>query len=93
MPKGEVLLCHDCDRLCPVEDIISFGDAPQCRACWTHWREYFDECAHDWSTDLARDDHGNNGRFCPRCLGFVSEDNAMALFPLICDGYVEVPDA
>jgi hypothetical protein len=79
---GEVLsdddtdLCEACSRLVPIEDTVLMCDCVYCTACTEKWQAVFNACQHEWepSTDPG---HGDPGRYCRRCSGFVADE-----FPL-----------
>lgn len=81
--------CEACETVVPFEDLVSHVDVYLCRKCSDAWRAEFDVCLHRWEPHRA---YGEEGRYCTRCAGFVADEMAASLFPLICDGWVDVEE-
>jgi hypothetical protein len=84
--------CDVCGVSTLLEDIHHHGDDFElCAKCSGEWVAEVNACSHEWDRRQSRDDWGCIGISCRRCGVFFDEDWAMSWFPLICDGYVEVP--
>jgi len=91
LEDDELVMCDRCRKRVPIGDAWFYLEVYFCQACDAEWRRRFAACVHDWDTYPMVDDHGEEGRGCVSCGGFVTNEDAVTLFPLICDGWVEVP--
>lgn len=66
-------------------------DSSLCPKCSDNWTASVHTCAHHFDREPVRDEWGDVGLCCRLCGVFVDHETAMSWFPLICDGYVEVP--
>lgn len=78
--------CEWCSWVGPIEQRVCHGDVYLCPGCDTEWRAHFKLCVHEWEPHT--DEYGDDGKYCRNCGGFVDDDSATILFPLICDGWV-----
>lgn len=90
----DMMECCGCHGRFPCEEVQNHGeDFDLCRKCSAAFCAEVSGCVHDWEPDRVFDDLGEEGRVCRRCMVFVDRDAAMSWFPLVCDGYVAVPEA
>jgi hypothetical protein len=88
---ADLISCDHCGERTTYETSVSHIGVRYCAACDAEWRTNFHACAHQWGTMSPHDDYGDLGRYCGRCCAVVTDDSAMRLFPLICDGWAQVP--
>lgn len=88
--ETDLACCEACGRSVPWENAHRHVDVWMCDNCDAEWRAQFDACVHDWEECPL--DYGP-GRVCAQCSGAVEDDVAAALFPLICDGWVQLGTA
>lgn len=80
--------CDACDWIGPIEQLCQHIDAAFCPTCDRRWREAYAACVHDWDPEPIHNDYGEPGRYCTRCMAFIADEDALIVFPLICDGWV-----
>lgn len=68
--------CEHCDKTFPIETMSSMDDGWFCEDCMAAWRACFDACEHRWRQEPYYDAHGDEGKICERCSGFVANEDA-----------------
>lgn len=71
--------CEHCDGEFPIETMSSMEDAWFCEKCMADWRECFAACDHRWRPEPHYNTHGDEGKICERCSGFVTHEDAADL--------------
>lgn len=72
MADLDLIGCEHCDKEFPLEDAARTADGCYlCPECQAEWAAIFAACAHDWDPAPAHDEHGEEGRYCRSCHGFV----------------------
>lgn len=61
--------CEFCGNEHAIEDMTLMEDCWICPSCEAEWRSEFDACEHEW--EPYTDTHGESGRVCKHCSGFV----------------------
>lgn len=89
----ETFSCDHCGARAIYENSVSHMDVRYCASCDAAWRDHFHACAHRWDPEPTHDDFDEPARYCGRCCAVVTDDAAMRLFPLVCDGWADVADA
>lgn len=66
-------------------------DFDLCPKCSDSWMASVLACSHQWDREPAWSEWGDVGQVCRLCGVFVDQQSAVWRYPLVCDGYVEVP--
>lgn len=82
--------CEACRRRFPHERMVSHVDCWMCDECTEARHKEFRACTHHWE---PWEGEWEPGQYCTRCGHAVEHGDAMLLFPLICDGWVEIAEA
>jgi hypothetical protein len=69
----ETNICERCGTVHPFEGSVYSEGCYFCPRCWAEWRQNFDACQHKW--EPHHNEHGDPGKICRRCCGFVSDEN------------------
>ena len=67
----EMQACEHCGSEVPLDDAVSSEGCWYCPKCFEEWRAEFDACEHDWDAEPYYGEHGDEGRLCKKCSGFV----------------------
>jgi hypothetical protein len=84
---GEMRRCELCEAQVPFDTLVPHVDVSLCAQCDAKWRAHFEACVHRWEPHQGDFDEG---RYCTRCTVLIADEDAVGLFPLICDGWVNV---
>lgn len=69
--EQDTTTCESCNGVFPSDDCVPAGDVTFCQGCYDRWLVKFHSCEHRF--EPGTDDHGEPGKFCPKCGGFVCE--------------------
>lgn len=71
----EMVSCWQCKASVPVESAFSELEGDWiCGPCQEQWQENFQSCDHAWEP-YVEPHYGDEGQFCPRCCGFVRNED------------------
>jgi hypothetical protein len=84
----EMRACESCKAVVALDTMAHLGEGfDVCVKCAKQWLEVFYDCTHKWR-EGDFNEYGDPGRSCSRCGGFIEDDFAVEMFPLVCDGWV-----
>ena len=79
--------CEQCSAVVLFDEMVQHIDVRFCSACDAGWCKHFADCRHRWEPWKGE---WEAGRYCSKCGAGVEDGDAMTLFPLLCDGWVDV---
>src|SRR5712671_3699400 len=90
--SDEMVKCDHCGTPTPIDALVHHGDDYDvCGKCSDQFLEGVRACFHVFSLEERDPDWNEPGRYCNRCGVWWDQDWAVSWFPLICDGFVDVP--
>lgn len=64
--------CEHCSKEFPIEQMTTMSDCWFCQGCYDDFKKHFDACEHEWTP--RHNEHGDPGKHCHKCSGFVCDD-------------------